>query len=325
MEDKLFYGAQYYGTGKYAILITLLFVFFILWNIHRSKKSGGNLYIRRIAGLNAIEEAIGRATEMGRPVMMVPGLGGLNAIAVQALNIFSYVTQVAGKFATPIRVCCGEPAVFAVAQEMIRDVFQREGIIERYQPDTVQFLSDKQFAFAAGVAGIIHRDKVAATFLLGEFFAESLIFAESANSVGAIQVAGTTRTTQTPFFIAACDYVLIGDEYYAASAYLTREPVLVGSLIGQDWVKLASIALLFIGLVNTSLTYHSEVTKDWDPAEGWVDAKPGDDGKPRKGQKENAWIENLMAPKGIPAVIKDAVEREKRPPEPNAPIEGGTN
>ncbi|HXH61781.1 MAG TPA: DUF6754 domain-containing protein, partial [Fimbriimonadaceae bacterium] len=222
---------QYLDTGKYSVFFTLLLVFFILFNIYRAKGKK-DMYVRRIPGLNAIDDAIGRATEMGRSVLMVPGIGTLNAISVQAINIFAQVTKTAAQFGTPIRLCCLDPAVYAVAQETIRDVYQAQGQIDRYDPDSVRFISDRQFAFAAGVAGIIYREKCAATFFLGEFYAESLIFAETANSVGAIQVAGSTQTVQTPFFIAACDYVLIGDEFYAASAYLTREPVLVGSLVG---------------------------------------------------------------------------------------------
>jgi hypothetical protein len=199
--------------------------------------------------LNAIDEAIGRSTEMGRPVLMVPGIGALNAISVQALNIFAYVAKTAARFANPIRVCCADAAVYTVGQEIIRDAYQEEGMSDRYDPDSVRFISDRQFAFAAGVSGIILREQVAAAFFMGEFFAESLIFAETANSVGAIQVASSTQSTQTPFFIAACDYVLIGDEFYAASAYLTRKPVLVGSLIGQDWSKLLVAASVFFGVV----------------------------------------------------------------------------
>jgi hypothetical protein len=239
---------QYYDTGKVQEFFTLLLVIFILFNIWRAGKNT-NLFIRRIAGLTALDEAIGRATEMGKPVLMVPGLGDLNAISVQALNIFAYVTRTAARFGNPIRLCCANAAVYTVAQEIIRDVYQSEGEIEKYDQDSVRFLSDRQFAFAASVSGLILREQTAATFFLGEFFAESLIFAETANSIGAIQVAGSTQNTQTPFFIAACDYVLIADEFYAASAYLTRQPVLVGSLIGQDWSKLLIMASIFLGVL----------------------------------------------------------------------------
>ena len=258
---------QYYDTGKFAVLFVVVLVVFILLNIFRAK-GAKELFIRRIAGLNAIDEAIGRSTEMGRPVLMVPGIGDETQIGVtaQALTIFAYVTKVAARFGTPIRLCCANATTYALAQEIIRDVYQSEGLMDRYENETVQFVSDRQFAFAAGVSGMIHRERTAATFFLGAFYAESLIFAETANSIGAIQVAGSTQNTQTPFFIAACDYVLIGDEFYAASAYLSREPVLVGSLVGQDWCKILIAFTIVVGfLVNSfEMTQAIEVKRTAD-------------------------------------------------------------
>lgn len=264
---------QYDGTGKFHILLVVVLVFFILFNIARAGRSKG-LFIRRIAGLNAIDEAIGRATEMGKPVLMVPGIGDLDQIGVQAqaLMIFSHITKIAAKFANPIRLCVANAATYTMAQEIIRDVYQAEGLIDSYDPDTVQFISDRQFAFAAGVSGMIHREKVAACFLMGAFYAESLIFAETANGVGAIQVASSTQNTQTPFFIAACDYVLIGDEFYAASAYLSREPVLVGSLVGQDWCKILVASMLFLGVVSVSAQSLQQIDRTRTDDGRWVDA-----------------------------------------------------
>ena len=266
---------QYLATGWLGELVTLSIVAFVLFNIWRAK-GGKNLFVRRIAGLNAIDDAVGRAAEMGRPIIMVPGIGALNAISVQAINVFAQVAEKAVEFMTPIRVCTADPAVFTVAEEVIKDVYTRAGAVDRFDSLTVQFLTDRQFAFAAGVAGMILREKAAATFLLGEFYAESLIFAENANSVGAVQVAGSTQTTQTPFFIAACDYVLLGDEYYAASAYLTRQPVLVGSLVGQDWAKIGIAAAVVLGFLMNSFERREMTavhrnddddtgTSSWDP------------------------------------------------------------
>lgn len=256
---------QWLDTGKVGIFVTLIMVAFILFNIYRAQKGKKELFIRRIPGLNAIDDAIGRATEMGRPIFMVPGIGTLNAISVQAVNIFAQVTKTASQFATPIRMCIADAAVYTVAQEVIRDVYQRQGMLDRFDVDSVRFISDRQFAFAAGVSGLLHREKAAATFLLGEFYAESLIFAETANSIGAIQVAGSTQTSQTPFFVAACDYVLLGDEFYAASAYLTREPVLVGSLVGQDWCKILITASVFLGAFYHGMERSQTAGYEWAP------------------------------------------------------------
>lgn len=237
----------------FAAIFEAVLVAFILTRILQAMR-GKLPYIRRIPGLNAIDEAVGRATEMGRPILMVPGLSGLDIVGLQALNIFGYITRTAAKFATPIRLCVSDAPLYAVGQEVIQDAYRAEGKSENYDPDSVRFISGEQFAFAAGVSGLIHRERVAATFFMGAFYAESLIFAETANTVGAIQVAGTTQTTQTPFFVAACDYVIIGDEFYAASAYLSREPVAVGSLAGQDFGKLLFAAFVLLGCIAYSLT-----------------------------------------------------------------------
>jgi len=98
------------------------------------------------------------------------------------------------------------------------------------------------------------RDKPAACFYMGAFYAESLILAETGNSVGAIQVAGTAMPTQLPFFVAACDFTLIGEEFFAASAYLSGEPQQLGSLKGQDFGKLIGGLLLIAGCLIMTLS-----------------------------------------------------------------------
>lgn len=311
-------GVQYQDTGWFGIVFTLVLVAFILVNISRAGRNK-NLFIRRIAGLNAIDEAIGRSTEMGKPVLMVPGLGDLNAISVQALNIFAYVSKTAARFANPIRICCGNAAVFTVAQEIIRDAYQQEGLIDRYDPDSVRFVSDRQFAFAAGVSGLILRERAAATFFLGEFFAESLIFAETANSVGAIQIASSTEATQTPFFIAACDYVLIGDEFYAASAYLTRQPVLVGSLVGQDWSKLLVAATILVGVVTTSIQMGVGSQRMLTEEKKNAQMQPLE--TPRAALPADAFVSQLLSPQRNPDL---KVDRQKEPPPPADRIVPGT-
>ncbi len=325
---------QYYDTGWVGVAVVIMLVSFVLYNIRRARKSDGQVYIRRIPGLNAIDEAIGRATEMGRPVLMVPGLGALNAISVQALNIFGHVSATAARFATPIRLCCGNAAVYTVAQEIISEVYQKEGYSDRFDQDSVRFVSDRQFAFATGVSGLILREKVAAAFLLGEFFAESLIFAETANSIGAIQVAGSTSNTQTPFFIAACDYVLIGDEFYAASAYLTREPVLTGALVGQDWIKMTMIGAVLLGSVVTTaemisgkqtseeIATPAPVTEkaDWSPGTTTTyEWKPLTE--PRTKTRRELLTNRIFSPK---APDKPQREMESEAATAAAPTEGGT-
>jgi hypothetical protein len=136
-----------------------------------------------------------------------------------------------------------------VVREMVKTAYLEEGHPDAYNEENIFFLTEDQFAYAAGVDGIMVREKPATVFLQGSFAAESLILAETGNSIGAIQIAGTDSEHQLPFFIAACDYTLIGEELYAASAYLSKEPMLLGSLRGQDWGKVLIFAAIALGVI----------------------------------------------------------------------------
>ena len=59
-----------------------------------------------------------------------------------------------------------------------------------------------------------------------------------------------------PFFVVACDYTLIGEELYAASAYLSGEPKLVGALKGADFMKIAIIITVIVGCVLETMGQH---------------------------------------------------------------------
>ncbi|MBW3622444.1 MAG: hypothetical protein KY468_03435 [Armatimonadetes bacterium] len=224
----------------------------ILYNI-LTARGGRDLFIRRIPGLAAIDEAVGRATEMGRPLLFSPGLFGLGVETLQALSVLGHIIRLAARYNSRVIVPVCDAQVYPIAEEVAREAYNQEGRPELYNADDIRFLSDRQFAYASGTVGIMNREKVAANFFFGGFFAEALILAEAGREVGAIQVAGTPSTTQIPFLIAACDYTIIGEEYYAASAYLTRDPVLLGSLVGQDWSKVALLLLIFFGAILASL------------------------------------------------------------------------
>jgi len=239
--------ARFFLTLLFAIIVTMVVL----------AQRGRKFTIRRIPGLSAIDEAVARAAEMGRPILASFGLGALNSqegvVTLQALGITSVIVEGAARFGSRVILPVRIPAMMPLAEEAMRDAYVRGGRPDSFRSEDVLFLSDRQFAFAAGMAGIINREKVASIFLFGTFYAESLIIAENGNRVGAIQVAGTPSTTQVPFFIASCDYVLIGDEFYAATAYLTRQPTLVGAIVGQDWCKLLLLVLIVVGALLTTL------------------------------------------------------------------------
>ncbi|MEO0091802.1 MAG: fibronectin type III domain-containing protein [candidate division WOR-3 bacterium] len=245
-SNYTFSKQQWFHTERInVVFFTLLFTFLIVFFINRAKK-GVKLFVRKIAGLLAVEEAVGRATEMGKPILYVPGLTGISDVAtIAAMNILGEVAKKIATYDSQLIVPNTDPIVFTVAQEVVKQAYTQAGRPDAFKPDSVYFVTDSQFAYAAAVDGIMTREKPATNFFMGYFYAEALILAETGASTGAVQIAGTDSVMQLPFFIVACDYTLMGEELYAASAYLSREPLLLGGLIGQDWGK-AIIALILI-------------------------------------------------------------------------------
>lgn len=248
------------STRTSVLAFTVVFFLLVLYYISMAQ-SGRKPYVRRLAGVDAIEEAIGRATEMGRPVLFVPGITDIDDIqTVAGLVILESVAKLTARYETPIRVPVAYPIPFTIAQEMVKSGYLAAGRPEQYDPDAVTFVSPEQFAYVAALSGIMMRDRPAAHIFMGSFYAESLLLAETGFATGAIQVAGTANVSQLPFFVVACDYTLIGEELYAASAYLSGEPKLVGGLKGADMLKLIIVALLIVGCVLESFGVHGLTT-----------------------------------------------------------------
>ena len=226
-------------------IITMIFCGSVVYWILRAR-GGEPLKIRKIAGLEAVDEAVGRATEMGQPILFIPGIQDMNEIqTIAGITILSRVAKVAAEYDAKVEVPTSRSLVMTAARETVQASFLTAGRPESYNQDLIYYVTDEQFGYVAYVQGMMVREKPAACFYMGAFFAESLILAETGNTIGAIQVAGTAMPAQLPFFVAACDYTLIGEEFFAASAYLSGEPDQLGSLKGQDIGKV----IVFIGIV----------------------------------------------------------------------------
>lgn len=239
------------------LIFATIIMSFILW-----ARRNPNLFIRRIQGLEAVDEAIGRATEMGKPVLHINGLDPLSNLAtIAAVNILGRIARRVAKYDSDLLVPCFDPVVMTVSQEVVKNAYIEAGRPDAYREESIYFLTDQQFSYTASVCGLMVRQKPAANFFLGYFYAESLVLAETGSATGAIQIAGTDALAQLPFFITTCDYTLIGEELYAASAYLSREPMLLGSLKGQDVGKAFVMVMVIVGsiLATFGITWLAEM------------------------------------------------------------------
>ncbi len=237
----------------------LLFVLFLAVAVYYMSraKTGKVPAVRRIPGLDAIEEAVGRATELGRPIFYIPGRTEINTAGaaqnIAGLEILGHVAKLTARYDTGIIVGIAAANVYPVAEAIVQQSYLEEGKVDRVKPEMVQFLSAEQFAFAAACLSIMNTEKTASVIMVGEFQAESMMLVEGAAQVGAVTISGTARTAQIPFFVAASDYTLVGEEIFAGGAYLSKDPVKIGNLAAQDWGKLASMIIIIIGSIMVTM------------------------------------------------------------------------
>jgi len=206
--------------------------------------------IRTIEGLDAIEEAVGRAVEMGRPVHDCPGGGGFDSQYAQqtiaAIGIIGYVAKLCASRGADLKVSVNVAHTLPAVEEMVRTSYLSEGQIEQYSPEMVRFLPDQTSLFSYCM-GMFEREKIAANIMVGAYFWEAIVLAEHGGSVGAMQIGGTARQSQLPAFVASCDYLIIGDEMFAANAYITQDEEQISNIAGQDIVRIMIIAIMILG------------------------------------------------------------------------------
>lgn len=253
---KPIFSSWLYTSGNLGLTSTLFLIIYVaalLIMVKQARTGGAIPKVRRIAGLDAVDEVVGRATEMGRPVLYSPGIGGLEAAdTLASFNVLGHVAKLIAKYDARLIVCNRMANVQPVTESVVRAAYFEVGKPDAYREDDVRFLTNDQFGYAAGVVGIMNREGVSALVMFGLFYAESLVFAEAGNQAGAIQVAATSSTSQTPFFIVACDYCLIGEEIYVAGAYLGQDRVRLATIVVQDWGKQFTLAIIVLGtLVST--------------------------------------------------------------------------
>jgi hypothetical protein len=216
-------------------------------------------YIRRVPALDAIEEGIGRATEMGRPVIASPGIAvsGIDYWTVGALGILAHVARLCARNGLRLLVPLGGSeqsyTLVEVARDLVESQYRLEGVPERFDINDLPFLSGRQFAWATGYVGMLMRERPALNVMVGLQWGSAMYIAEVSHEAGAFTISGSTYLSNIACLAVSSEYVTIGEEMVAAGAYLSRDPVQLASIRTQDIIKALMIAILILGIIALGL------------------------------------------------------------------------
>jgi hypothetical protein len=213
-----------------------------------------NLKTRGIPGIERLDKWIQQAAELNRPVLFTPGTGTIQTPdTLAALALLEYVAKRCVEYGARLIVANADFNVHQVTEDLVKSAYKKAGKEKLFTPDSVRYISVRQFAYAAGVMGLLRREKPALNVFVGDFQAEALEIAEAGRADAIAQFGGTTNTDQLPFFMATCDQTLVGEELYTAQGYLTADPQGISRLVGPDAGKVIAILLIMAGAILVSL------------------------------------------------------------------------
>jgi hypothetical protein len=167
-------------TIGFLTFLLLAPVFYYIRKAERKK-----LFVRKIPGIEAIEETITKSVEAGRPLSFTSGLCGIGPTLYACLGVLFYIAKRAATFKAKLLVPQNDPEVLAITEDTVQRAYRVAKRESLFDQKNIPFLSTEQFAFAAGYIGLVQRENVGGAFLFGEFAAESLILAEAGQQIGA--------------------------------------------------------------------------------------------------------------------------------------------
>ena len=244
--------------GQGALLILLIFAVFVASRTALRRKSK----MRPLPGLDKLKEWIMEAKKLDRCVFFSPGTGGVGSTdTLAALALLRYVARLCITNDVRLIVANEDQNVLQITEETVKDEYAKAGKSEKYTVDSVRFISSSIYAYAAGVMGLLERERPAVNIFVGTFSAESLEIAEAGRNEALYQFAGTSSIDQLPFFLATCDLTLLAGELYSAQSYLTGNLKEIAWTIGQDAGKTIAILLILIGTIL--VTFGNQIIVDF--------------------------------------------------------------
>lgn len=245
-------------TTILVLIVALVVLILTLW-YHARILAGHTPSRRPLAALDVIYAALGRGAETGKAIHLSPGAGTIGDRATTAETVAGLlaVQRVANEAAfngAPVLVSSGDAVAYLALRGVVRQAYQGAGRSQEYQPDGVQLLAQQdQAAYAAGVATLYARQPFEASQLLGGFGQEYLLFGEEGAQRSVPQLVGSTSSVALPLMLLTTRDTLIGEEVFAAEAYLATTPTPQARLLTQDFLRTGVIILIVGGLVYNLL------------------------------------------------------------------------
>lgn len=234
--------------GLGLVFVVIFFAAMIIFAVASRSRPGQNL--REITAFTRLGQAIGLAVEAGRRLHISLGWGGVigipGASGLVGLNITERIARLASISDRPPVVTSGEGSLGILSQDTLSSTYRSIGEARQYDSSQGRVTGLTPFSYAAGTLPTLYDEQVSATILAGHFGSEVALIADASERSESLTLAGSDSIPAQAVFVAAAQEPLIGEELYAAGAYLNSGPLHISSLQAQDifrWVLISAIVV----------------------------------------------------------------------------------
>lgn len=198
--------------------------------------------LQRLIGLS-VEEGTRLHVSLGRSGLLT-GRGGASLAGLAMLRTLTERTSVGDQ---PPVATTGDPALALLTQDTLQAGYQAAAAGDLYIPTTGRLSGLTPFSYAAGAMPVLREENVSANLLIGGFGPEAALITDAAMRVGVPTIGATDDLAAQSILYAAAQEPLIGEELFAAGAYLGADPAHAASVTLQDILRWLLVLFLLGG------------------------------------------------------------------------------
>jgi hypothetical protein len=219
-------------------------------------RKGPRPEIRPVPAFQDLQTETGYAAESGGTIHIALGSGGLHGedavTSLAGLQVVASLADTAVAYSVPLVITVGDPTLLPLAQDTLRQAYERNGLAELYNPGQVRFVAPSPVAYAAGAANVVAAENVTTSVVAGALGAEASLIADAATRRRLSQSAAAVDPSAIGALYAATDRLAVGEELYAAGAQMTGERRYLIGLVAQDVLRVI-LALAIVGAAGLAL------------------------------------------------------------------------
>jgi hypothetical protein len=235
--------------GLLFILLCLgLILFFIFLDRTRA-----TINFRGIQAFSHFRREVDLAVEAGKRLHISLGRGNINDLqggsAFIGLSILDRCARAASNSDRPPVTTSGDGVINILSQDTLRSTYRSLATEQRYDPTNARLTGLTPLAYAAGAMPTIHDEHISANIFAGHFGTEIALLNEAGERSRSLTVAGSDSIPAQAVLYATADEPLLGEELYAAGAYLGGGAAHSASLRMQDILRWVLVVAIVIGAI----------------------------------------------------------------------------